>query len=126
MPDPDWHSIDAQDHRKGPMPVADLVAAERTQAAVAALHEHGRMPSHDVSAGLPEPDALSGKYVASVVVSDGTVVVSSGKQANPAIRDGLLVYAPYPAPGGPLEGDCLARAGTTIRPLYRPIACRTR
>src|SRR5205085_2804969 len=101
--------------------------AEGAKSAVASYYaQHGMMPSHNVSAGLPEPERITGPHVASVVVSDGTVVVSFGKDADPAIRDGLLVYAPHPALGGPVEWDCNAHAGTTIHLKYRPVECRSR
>jgi len=101
--------------------------ADRAKSAVASYYaHHGTMPSHNVSAGLPEPERITGQYVTGIVVSDGVVVVSFGNQADPAIRDGLLVYAPHPALGGPVAWDCNARAGTTIQPKYRPLECRFR
>lgn len=85
----------------------------------------GYWPRDNAEAGLPEPEALAGKYVASVAVGGGSgdiVVRFSGAAANGAIRGRVLVLEPLTS-GGFVRWRCDSPA-TTIEHKYLPSGCR--
>lgn len=81
---------------------------------------HGKMPADNAAAGLADPQSISGKYTASVTVSDGNVVVLYNDEANRLIRNGQLVSSPHVA-SGQIDWRC---GSASIRPQYLPVACR--
>jgi type IV pilus assembly protein PilA len=105
----------------------------------------GQAPADRAAAGLsPTPTDSSGKYVASVDVSNGVLIVTFGNEANATITTLTLTMTPYETLGGGVLWRCGAAAappgsqlmGTagggntavyiapTIPPQYLPASCR--
>jgi type IV pilus assembly protein PilA len=106
----------------------------------------GEAPANRISAGLSAlPTDTQGKYVSSVDVQDGVIVVTFGNEANAQIANLTFTLTPYESPGGVVWrcGDAAAptAAGTslmgtagggntasyiapTVPPQYLPSSCR--
>ncbi|MGH8126026.1 MAG: RDD family protein [Rhodanobacteraceae bacterium] len=54
----------------------------------------GTLPGSNADLGLPRPEAIRARYVSSVRVANGKVVVTFGNQASPLIRGGHVVISP--------------------------------
>jgi uncharacterized membrane protein YhaH (DUF805 family)/Tfp pilus assembly major pilin PilA len=119
-----------------------LNLAAGPKAAVAeAFQRNGTVPVNRLAVGLSE-DARdnAGKYVDSVDVVSGTVVVSYGGEANALIAGGLLAIQPYvmrddsivwrcgqaPAPDGGVAMDAAFSSAdvTDVETRHLPSACR--
>jgi type IV pilus assembly protein PilA len=109
--------------------------------------QNGTFPANLVEAGLVGDDGTtesvpSGKYVASLAINNGTIVIQYGRAANAKIQgtNGVLALQPYlsanddviwvcgkgeePAgasDGGSADGVTL----TTVSDKYMPASCRT-
>lgn len=82
----------------------------------------GRMPTDNVSAGLPPGADINGKFVRDVSVVDGLVQVTFGNRANAAIADNLLLLSPTQLDGG-LNWTC--KPGSAgLKDRYVPVSCR--
>ncbi len=64
-------------------------------AVVEYVENSGSVPSDNAAAGLTDPDAISGQYVTSVEVKNGSVFVTFGGKANSLIAGDHLVFSPY-------------------------------
>ena len=87
----------------------------------------GHMPSSNASAGLPLTTSITGKYVTSVDVSGGLVVVtfsaSAPRRANVAIDGKTLIFSPlFGAGSGAIAWTCQPTG--TVGPKYLPTICR--
>jgi hypothetical protein len=74
---------------------------------------------------LDAPDR--GKYVESIAVGRGHVVITYGREANARIAGGTLMLHPRVTAEGGLEWDCGYTGGsgvTDIERKYLPAACR--
>jgi uncharacterized RDD family membrane protein YckC/Tfp pilus assembly protein PilE len=99
----------------------DLTA--RTRSLVAEyIGQRGALPDGNGALGLPKPEAIQARYVSSVRVTGGKVVVTYGNQANPWINGGHLVIAPI-GDAAALHWQC---SSPDIRARYLPSACRDR
>jgi uncharacterized RDD family membrane protein YckC/Tfp pilus assembly major pilin PilA len=82
----------------------------------------GNLPADNQAASLPAPESLSGKYVDSVEVRRGEIIVTFGTRANPAIAGEHLVLEP--------QGDTTIVAwkcgSPDIQAKYLPMTCRNR
>ena len=56
--------------------------------------DHGQFPSDNVSAGLPLATDIQGKYVSSVRVDAGEIIVTFGNDANSDIQGKTLILRP--------------------------------
>ena len=123
-----------------------LNLASRAKASVSeAFYDFGEAPADRADAGMsPTAADTSGVYVASIEVVDGTLVVTYGNDANPAINGESLTLTPYetanntvvwrcgtaPAPTGlsPMGtaggGHVSAYVAPTVLDRYLPSACR--
>ena len=118
-----------------------LVLAVTPKAAVAdAFSKTGTAPADRAEAGLPGAATDSGgRYVASIDVAGGTILVTYGRQANALLAGKVLALQPYvmankavawrcgnaPAPAGAVAMDAGApSAGTDLEPRFLPSACR--
>jgi Tfp pilus assembly major pilin PilA len=111
------------------------------KAAVAETYlTRGSAPANRAAAGMT-PDAFdtSSRYVQSVDVADGSVVVTYGNGAEMGLQGRTLVHQPYrsadnsvvwrcgwalPPPGLTPIGKGSTAAVTTVEPRYLPSACR--
>jgi type IV pilus assembly protein PilA len=86
--------------------------------------ERGTMPADNNSADLPSPTSINGKYVGSVTVTNGVVVVLfSGPRVNQSILNGQLALTPVAGPStAGLLWTCSAQSGISQR--YLPVICR--
>jgi uncharacterized RDD family membrane protein YckC/Tfp pilus assembly major pilin PilA len=86
------------------------------------LNAHGSLPVDNAEAGLADPGALTGRYVSSVQVQNGSVVVTFGDRADRVVAGDHLVFQPYGS------RDMLRwRCGSPdIQAKYLPRACRDR
>jgi type IV pilus assembly protein PilA len=125
-----------------------LTMASAAKAAVAeSFANTGLWPTDNTAAGIdPTPANISGKYVLSMAISEGTITVTYGLQSNAAItganstmqlqphvslnNDVIWVCGEAPVPAGanpiPVGGttsDPIA-PGTLVLPKYRPSVCR--
>ena len=87
----------------------------------------GHMPTNNASAGLPLPASITGKYVDSVDVSGGLVVVTFSKaapqRANDVIDLKTLIFSPLFGPGsGAIAWTCQPTG--TVGQKYLPTICR--
>lgn len=98
-----------------------LALTERPRALVAEyIVARGALPAGNAALGLPQPAAIHARYVTSVQVAGGRVVVTYGNQANPAIHGGHVVVSPYGA-ATELRWQC---SSPDIREDYLPDECR--
>lgn len=82
--------------------------------------EHGALPADNLAAGLPAPASVAGRYVSSVRVEDGQVVVTFGDHADRQITGKHLVLKP----SGSIDHASWNCASPDIRDRYLPSACR--
>jgi uncharacterized RDD family membrane protein YckC len=72
-----------------------LELTERARAMVAQyIGERGALPENNQALGLPKPEAIHARYVTSVRVAGGKVVVTYGNEASAVIRGGHVVISP--------------------------------
>jgi Tfp pilus assembly major pilin PilA len=79
------------------------------------------LPADNDMAGLSPANRIAGKYVTSVGVFDGTIVVTYGNDAHQIIQDQTLVLEPDIGAPGRVEWNCHS---PTIPPKHLPAACR--
>ena len=90
-----------------------------------AFHSRGVMPADNVAADLPAPAAITAKYVASVTVTDGAIVIAyadSGIGGNPTMNGAKLTLSPVDN-GGSLSWVCAIGPDTRLF-KYVPAECR--
>ena len=110
-----------------------------------AFFEDGEAPADRAAAGMsPNPTDTVGKYVQSVHVDDGVLVVTFGHEVNAVINGLTLTITPYetgdrsivwrcgsaPAPPGTLlgtsgGGNTAAYIAPTVPDRYLPSTCRS-
>jgi type IV pilus assembly protein PilA len=89
-----------------------------------AFYSKGVMPADNLAADLPAPTAISAKYVASVTVADGLIVIAyaaSGIGGNPTMNGAKLTLSPVDN-GGSLAWVCAI--GDISLYKYVPAECR--
>ena len=84
------------------------------------IGRRGALPDDNAALGLPRPDAIHARYVTSVRVAGGKVIVTYGNQANALIRDGHVVISPT-GNAAMLHWHC---SSPDIRDRYLPEGCR--
>lgn len=84
------------------------------------IDQRGALPDSNDALGLPRPQAIRARYVASVSVSGGQVIVTYGGEANPAILGGHVVLSPS-GRASRLRWRC---SSPDIRDWYLPADCR--
>jgi type IV pilus assembly protein PilA len=84
------------------------------------IGQRGALPDDNGALGLPKPEAIHARYVSSVRVSGGKVVVTYGNDANMLIRGGHVVIAPV-GNAAALHWQC---SSPDIRDRYLPESCR--
>lgn len=84
------------------------------------IGQRGALPADNRVLGLPHPEALSARYVSSVRVAGGKVLITYGNQADTRIRGGHVVMAPV-GNAAVLRWQC---SSPDIRDRYLPTACR--
>jgi type IV pilus assembly protein PilA len=84
------------------------------------LDAHGSLPVDNGEAGLGDPDSLTGRYVGSVRVRNGSVIVTFGARANRAVAGDHLVFQPYGS-RDMLHWRC---GSPDIQAKYLPMTCR--
>ena len=84
------------------------------------IGQRGRLPDSNDALGLPRPEAIHARYVSSVRVIGGKVVVTYGNEANARIRGGHVVIAPM-GNAAALHWQC---SSPDIRDRYLPESCR--
>jgi type IV pilus assembly protein PilA len=122
-----------------------LAMAGATKAAIAeSFAQTGTWPAANVDAGIGAANTITGKYVASITVSNGLITIVYGGQANAAITganktmqlkplvsansDVVWVCGEAQTPAGAVENpagasDAIA-PGTLVLAKYRPKVCR--
>src|SRR5579871_5357834 len=88
----------------------------------------GRMPTDNLSAGLPSATSISGKYVSQIDVAGGQLTVTfsatSPQRANIALDGKTLVIKPTLGPSlGSITWQC--QPSGTVDQAYLPTICRT-
>jgi uncharacterized RDD family membrane protein YckC/Tfp pilus assembly protein PilE len=84
------------------------------------IGQRGALPSDNRALGLPHPEAISARYVSSVRVAGGKVVITYGNHADTRIRGGHVVMAPI-GNAAVLRWQC---SSPDIRDRYLPAGCR--
>lgn len=84
------------------------------------IGQRGALPDDNSALGLPQPGAINARYVSSVRVTGGKVVVTFGNQADVRIRGGHVVIAPV-GNAAALHWQC---SSPDIRERYLPGSCR--
>jgi len=98
-----------------------LELTERARALVAEyIGERGALPENNRVLGLPKPEAIHARYVTSVRVAGGKVVVTYGNEANAVIRGGHVVISPMGS-AARLHWRC---SSTDIDIRYLPRQCQ--
>jgi len=90
-----------------------------------AFQSKGVMPADNAAADLPAPTAITAKYVASVTVVDGAIVIAyadSGIGGNPTMNGAKLTLSPVDE-GGSLSWVCAIGPDTRLF-KYVPAECR--
>ena len=103
-----------------------FTVARSAETAMASYYaDHGDMPQDNAAAGIGESASMSGRYVSSVDVEGGKLVVAyDAPQANRALHGRVLVLVPYRDAQGQVQWNC-NNPDTTIQPQYLPLACRS-
>ncbi|HEX7338470.1 MAG TPA: RDD family protein [Rhodanobacteraceae bacterium] len=97
------------------------LATEAKAAVVAYQTAHGQAPADNLAAGLAPPASIHGKYVSSVSVNQGYIVLTYGRvAADKAIRGGHLVLA-LRRHGERVGWHC---SSPDLKALYLPRMCR--
>jgi uncharacterized RDD family membrane protein YckC len=109
-------------HRAVRMEVAEGVAlTHRARSLVAEyIGQRGVLPADNRALGLPRPDAIQTRYVTSVGVLGGKVVVTYGNAADARISGGHVVFSPV-GNAARLHWQC---SSPDIRTAYLPASCR--
>jgi type IV pilus assembly protein PilA len=81
----------------------------------------GEYPENNQAAGLAPASELSGKYVASIAIIDGDVLITYGGQANQVLDGKTLVMHPALQGDGVIDWSCRSES---IAPKHLPAACR--
>ena len=104
--------------------------ADAAQTAVAQYYSnHGTFPTGNTSAGVAAAGSITGKYVSTVTIGNGTGVVTAafsngGNQvANSAINGKNLAFSPV-TNGGSIAWHCGNVQLTTVPSKYLPASCR--
>lgn len=98
-----------------------VAATQRPRALIAEfIGERGMLPVDNADLGLPRPDALQARYVVSIKVADGKVLVTYGNQAVRTIRGRHVVLAPE-GNAALLHWRC---SSPDIRAVFLPSGCR--
>lgn len=98
-----------------------LVLADAAKVAVDEyVAKTGNVPRDNAAAGLSDPAAIHGRYVASVEVDNGSVIVTYGDGASQAIAGDHLVLKPY----GSRDSVQWRCGSPDIKVKYLPAACR--
>ena len=98
-----------------------LELTERARALVGQyIGERGALPENNRVLGLPKPEAIHARYVTSVRVAGGKVVVTYGNEANAVIRGGHVVISPMGS-AARLHWRC---SSTDIDVRYLPRQCQ--
>ena len=98
-----------------------LELTERARALVAEyIGARGALPENNRVLGLPKPEAIHARYVTSVRVAGGKVVVTYGNEANTVIRGGHVVISPMGS-AARLHWRC---SSTDIDVSYLPRQCQ--
>ena len=98
-----------------------LDATARARSLIAEyIGQRGALPGDNQALGLPKPEAIHARYVSSVRVAGGKVVVTYGNDANMLIRGGHVVIAPM-GNAATLHWQC---SSPDIRERYLPESCR--
>lgn len=84
------------------------------------IGKRGTLPGNNADLGLPLPEKIRARYVTSVRVAGGKVVVTYGNEASPAIRGGHLVVSPV-GNAAMLRWRC---SSPDIDPRYLPRHCQ--
>lgn len=99
-----------------------LNLARVAQAAVRErFHATGELAANNETAGLELANRLSGKYVSSVEVDAGSVVITYGNDAHVLIDGQTIVLTPEIQPNNLLNWTCSSHS---IEPKHLPAACR--
>lgn len=86
------------------------------------LGARGSLPVDNAEAGLAAADTLTGQYVSSVQVQNGSVIVTFGGRANRLIAGDHLLFQPYGSRNA-MQWRC---GSPDIQAKYLPLACRDR
>lgn len=84
------------------------------------IGQRGTLPADNRALGLPRPDAIQARYVTSVGVAAGKVVVTYGNAADARISGGHVVFSPV-GNAARLHWQC---SSPDIRTSYLPDDCR--
>ncbi len=79
------------------------------------------MPANNEIAGLSPANSIQGKYVSSVAVNAGTVVITYGNSAHVMINGETLLITPEAESGNGVIWTC---SSPSIQPKHLPAACR--
>lgn len=83
--------------------------------------DNDMFPDDNETAGLNPANRISGNYVKSVGVQNGTIVVTYGNEAHAVIQDSTLLLEPDVGSTGAVQWNCHS---PTIAPKHLPAACR--
>ncbi|HET8764592.1 MAG TPA: RDD family protein [Rhodanobacter sp.] len=84
------------------------------------ITQRGNLPNDNRALGLPLPEAIHARYVVSVGVMEGKVVVTYGNDADARISGGHVVFSPV-GDAARLRWQC---SSPDIRDAYLPSGCR--
>jgi len=86
-----------------------LAMASAAKASVSEFYaQRGEWPANNLQAGLSNSTEIDGKYVQSIDVNDGTIIVTYGNDAN---LDKLANFTVALQPGASVGGDVIWRCG---------------
>ncbi|MGH8145499.1 MAG: RDD family protein [Rhodanobacteraceae bacterium] len=84
------------------------------------IGERGTLPTGNADLGLPRPDAMQNRYVASIRVAEGKLLVTYGNEASAMIRGRHVILAPQ-GDAAMLRWQC---SSPDIDVRYLPQQCR--
>jgi hypothetical protein len=98
-----------------------LELTERPRALIGEyIGQRGALPDSNADLGLPRPETITARYVGSVRIDGGKIVVTYGNEADRAIRGGHVVLSPF-GNAARMHWQC---SSPDIRDDYLPERCR--
>ena len=95
-----------------------LTMASAAKASVSEYYANkGSWPASNIVAGMGTPSTIQGKYVDSLTVTNGNVVIKYGNEANKIIGDSAGNLAVSLIPGSSDNGDVIWRCGKAPIPV---------
>ncbi len=118
-----FHRITQEHWLRGQVSEGASLADSLRPVIAAGYASNHTFPTDNRQAGVAEPGAISGRFVSSVAIANGTITATYGNRADVRIAGRKIVFLPHPD-GDKVAWSCNSRAGSTVDFEYLPSFCR--